>query len=363
MPLFTSETLGTHSDGSKVEEYCRFCFQEGQFTSDCTMEEMIQLCSRFVNEWSKFTGKSQTREEAIARMRLQFPLLRRWAQKEDTQNEYHKSLSRVLDYMHTHLNENPGLDKLSDIANLSPYHFHRMFKAVIGVNTGAYQLRLRMEYIAGQLQSEKDSLEQLAEKTGYNGTSALSKAFRKYYGMAPSVYRSLPVIATKYKSVNENFPFSVCSVPTFSVLCAPVLAEEPMVEACTKAWKSVENFAQKKGLLTSDAETIGLSLNAHKIDIPGDRIFYAGLSVSEAFIAEEPFCSLSIDAGTFAVFSIKGSFDKLSELYRYIYFEWLPAGPYLPGKGLAFEKYLDNPHQVPAQEVRTEVYLPVISRP
>ena len=40
MPL-TEEVLGTNADGSKNEDYCMYCYKDGKFLQDCTMEEMI----------------------------------------------------------------------------------------------------------------------------------------------------------------------------------------------------------------------------------------------------------------------------------------------------------------------------------
>ena len=41
MPL-TNEILGTNADGSKNENYCIYCYKDGKFTQDCTMDEMIK---------------------------------------------------------------------------------------------------------------------------------------------------------------------------------------------------------------------------------------------------------------------------------------------------------------------------------
>ena len=39
MPLYNDEVLGTNADGSKNEDYCIYCFKDGEFTSDMSMEE------------------------------------------------------------------------------------------------------------------------------------------------------------------------------------------------------------------------------------------------------------------------------------------------------------------------------------
>lgn len=78
MPLRSKEDCGTCHDGTSSEEYCCYCFKNGVFTSDCTMEQMIEHCARFVEEFNKENGSSHTKEEAIARMTLYFPTLKRW---------------------------------------------------------------------------------------------------------------------------------------------------------------------------------------------------------------------------------------------------------------------------------------------
>jgi AraC family transcriptional regulator len=361
MPLLSSADFGTSADGSSVEEYCRFCFHAGNFTSDCTMEEMIRLCAQYIDLWNKFTKRTYTQEEAIARMQRQFPLLKRWAQKEETQNVYYKSISRVLEYLHTHMDENSDINMLSDIAHISPYHFHRIFKAIIGENSGAYQLRLRMEYVAMQLRSGNKTLEQLAFETGYAGASALSKAFKKYYGTAPVLYRSISDVQIKRKVKVVKYKIIIKDISPFTVIGTPVEDGEQEV-SCGRAWGAVETYAREKSVLCNSPETIGLSFDGHDRTIQGRHLYYACLTVSRPFMADDPFSCHTFEGGIYAVFMMKGSYRHLTDLYRFIYFEWLPLSSYTIRKGLIFEKYLDNPLAVQEKSVRTEIYLPVSKR-
>ena len=40
----TDELYGTEADGSKSTDYCSYCYADGAFTSECTMDEMIEGC-------------------------------------------------------------------------------------------------------------------------------------------------------------------------------------------------------------------------------------------------------------------------------------------------------------------------------
>lgn len=74
MPLAGAE-LGTNADGSKNEDYCSYCYAEGKFTWDGTMEEMIEFCVKPMVDG----GAAKTEEEARGMMQQVFPHLKRWA--------------------------------------------------------------------------------------------------------------------------------------------------------------------------------------------------------------------------------------------------------------------------------------------
>lgn len=77
MPL-KNEILGTEANGAANEDYCIYCYKDGNFTMDCTMDEMIEHCSRFTGEINRQSGRNMTQEQAKDMMRQFFPHLKRW---------------------------------------------------------------------------------------------------------------------------------------------------------------------------------------------------------------------------------------------------------------------------------------------
>ena len=55
MPL-TDENRGTNADGSRSEDYCVYCYKNGQFTQEFTMNQMIEFCLQFLDQWNVQTG-------------------------------------------------------------------------------------------------------------------------------------------------------------------------------------------------------------------------------------------------------------------------------------------------------------------
>ena len=70
----TDERYGTEADGSKSRDYCSYCYENGAFTAQCTMEEMIDFCVEPMLE----SMPGMTEESARAMMQEQFPHLKRW---------------------------------------------------------------------------------------------------------------------------------------------------------------------------------------------------------------------------------------------------------------------------------------------
>lgn len=77
MPLSDS-VKGPNADGSISEDYCMYCYKDGEFTQDMTMEEMLEHCAQFTDEINRQSGQNLTKEEAKEQMRRYFPNLKRW---------------------------------------------------------------------------------------------------------------------------------------------------------------------------------------------------------------------------------------------------------------------------------------------
>lgn len=70
----TDELYGTNADGSKNEDYCEYCFKNGDFTFKGTMEEEIEICVPIMVK-----ENPEMKEEEARKIMLEwFPTLKRW---------------------------------------------------------------------------------------------------------------------------------------------------------------------------------------------------------------------------------------------------------------------------------------------
>jgi hypothetical protein len=74
MSLGKDEDFGTDVDGTKNKDYCAYCYKDGEFTQDITMEGMVEICVPFMVE----ANDGMTAETARKSMQEWFPSLKRW---------------------------------------------------------------------------------------------------------------------------------------------------------------------------------------------------------------------------------------------------------------------------------------------
>ena len=75
MPIMSDDQLGNNKDGSINNDYCKYCYKDGEFIDKVTMEEYIDMCSQYGEQ------AGMTNEEMRAHCEKIFPTLKRWGVK------------------------------------------------------------------------------------------------------------------------------------------------------------------------------------------------------------------------------------------------------------------------------------------
>jgi AraC-like DNA-binding protein len=96
---------------------------------------------------------------------------------------------RCTEYLSVHMSDNVGLDDLSALVDLSPFHFARAFKQSTGVPPHRYQVGLRIARAKVLLEATDAPVTQIAFDVGYESSQALARLFRREVGLSPSDYR------------------------------------------------------------------------------------------------------------------------------------------------------------------------------
>lgn len=121
---------------------------------------------------------------------------------------YLPRINRVIDYV----SENPGgdlsLETLAKIAYFSPFHFHRVFKSVLGETLHQFVNRIRLERAADLLRADHDlRVLDAAIACGYESGEGFARAFKRRYGISPGAWdRNVPLKERKIGQVEGEFP-------------------------------------------------------------------------------------------------------------------------------------------------------------
>ncbi len=99
-----------------------------------------------------------------------------------------RAVQRVKDYIREHMHEPLSLDTLAAVANVSRFHFSRMFRVAAGVSAMQYLEQARMERAQELLRTGRMALAQVALLVGYDDPSYFARRFRLYVGVTPAAF-------------------------------------------------------------------------------------------------------------------------------------------------------------------------------
>ena len=104
--------------------------------------------------------------------------------------EYETRVNRVIDHIRGHLAEELSLSTLARVAAFSPFHFHRVFRAITGETLFGFIHRLRIEKAAGALLNHPDqSVLEIALDHGFASAATFARAFKTRFGMSATEWR------------------------------------------------------------------------------------------------------------------------------------------------------------------------------
>src|SRR6516225_4151022 len=102
---------------------------------------------------------------------------------------YVQRVNLAIDHIVGHLDEPLRLRDLARVALLSPFHFHRVFQALIGATPADFVHRLRLEKALGLLSHPRPpSLTAIALACGFSSSSDFSRSFKRRFGVPPSSF-------------------------------------------------------------------------------------------------------------------------------------------------------------------------------
>jgi AraC-like DNA-binding protein len=107
----------------------------------------------------------------------------------DYQTHFNPSIHKVQDYIISHPEQNPGLDLLAGIANMSERNLTRTFKDVTGHTITEFKHEVKLSLAKMFLNNPSFTIETVAQKCGYSDPRQLRRIWKKKIGGSISDFR------------------------------------------------------------------------------------------------------------------------------------------------------------------------------
>jgi len=152
-------------------------------------------------------------------------------------------LQTVLDYIDEHIDEYLSVGKLSEIANYSAPQLFRLFMSGMDITPIHYALRRKLYYAAKELVRSDTKVIDIATAFGFESHDSFSRAFKRLYGVAPSVFRKNAC------RLNKFYRYDVYCIAGYS---APPSLENSgnaveSLSSCDEKVKRYEDFCERFG--------------------------------------------------------------------------------------------------------------------
>jgi AraC family transcriptional regulator len=98
-------------------------------------------------------------------------------------------LQRVLDYIAANNHRDITLTDLAEVADLSRFHFARLFRLQMGTTPHRYLIDRRLERAKALLRHDTSLVTDIALETGFRSNGHFSRAFRRYVGVSPTEWK------------------------------------------------------------------------------------------------------------------------------------------------------------------------------
>jgi AraC family transcriptional regulator len=306
--------------------------------------------------------------------------------KPETRSFYELAVLRAAEEVTSALDRALDLEGLARRAALSPFHFHRVFRGMLGETPLELSRRLKLERAAYRLLQDEEPIIELAFGAGYETHESFTRAFRSRYGCSPSEFRASRARDPASTCVGPFRPqLAAQSGIHYQPGAAPLeiqylkgasimdveIKQMPELRVATlrhvgpynrisRAFERLHQIAGKQQLFGPDSAMLAIFHDDPETTPPSELRSDAGLVVSANASIPGELAEQRLPAGRYARTVHRGPYEQLGDSWSRFMGEWLrTSGQRMVEKGLAYELYRNTPADVPKDELITELYLPL----
>jgi len=281
-----------------------------------------------------------------------------------TQNQwdrYQSSIQAVIDYIHDHPAGPVDNDTLAGVACLSTYHWHRIYRGIVGETAIQTVRGVRMHKAALELIRTSASISDIGQSVGYPSVQSFTRTFKSYYGQAPADFR---------QSFSEPGPLSQESKVALDA-CEVEVVERDALSLIglthhgdyAEVGRSFQKVFAANIPKSTEVPSVGVGVYFQDPSSMSDFSVlrsFAGVAVSEETSAPEGFDRYTIPATPCAVVTFRGPHASLEAPYLWLYKDWLPNSGLALADHPPYEMYLNDPMTTAPEDLVTKICIPVL---
>ena len=276
--------------------------------------------------------------------------------------DYVERVNRAIDYIVRNLAGPLSLGEVSDAAGFSPFHFHRVFKSLLGETLNQFVKRQRLEralYLMSHAPAR--SLTDVALDCGFASSSDFSRSFKQHYGLAPSVFdleafrksgsEELERVLASQKGVSglttlpagqnpDGFEVMLRDLPARTVAYIRVI-DPYRAGVVQAACERLLAWAVERGL--ADGQWLGYMWEEPEIVALPNCRYDAALVVVDVEPAGE-IGRFEFPPMRVAEVVVRGDLALEARAIDWLYKTWLPGSGYVPDDQPAFESWIGRPY-------------------
>ncbi len=296
--------------------------------------------------------------------------------KVDTIKSHQERVLRILVEIESNLSGELSLRALARQGNLSPYHFHRVFRALVGEPVKEYVRRLRLERAAHDLAFSSKPIVQIALDAGYETHESFTRAFRAALGSAPSEYRSAQIRPAASSPAMKNGAAPDYEPCTSRLLSSQAEPRQARIERLPRlrvafirhigpydevplVFNRLSDWVRERQQEQTDLMLIGLPHDNPYLTPPDKLRFDCCVMIEPGIKPAGETGVREIGGDLYATTTHYGSFHRLAETYGWLGRQFIPSAGLTMRKSPAIEIYLTNPETTPPNQLLTDILLPV----
>jgi len=296
----------------------------------------------------------------------------------DTSLDYVQRVNRAIDYIVSRLDEPLPLETVAKVAHFSPFHFHRVFKSLMGETLNDFTKRVRLERALQMLSHHPGrSLTEIALACGFGSSSDFSRSFKQRYGVPPSAI-DLPSFRDERRKELERlgadagaphlltrlprgenpdgFAATLRTLPPRRVAYLRVL-DPYRPDVVVNAAGRLMEWAERAGV--ADNQWLGYMWEDPEI-VPLKDCRYDVAVVADDFEPGGEVGAYDFPAMQVAEIEIRGGIDLEMRAIDWIFGTWLPSSGYVPDNQPAFEAWIGRPFAHGLEHFELRVQVPVV---